>query len=85
MKEIKYNGYTISTFVCVFDDDDHIVDEFDDMKSAKASFYAKQPDVYKFKYAAAEQINADGDCNPAVFADTLKEAVRKLKKLLRNV
>ena len=80
--EIKWNGYTICRWVAVFDSDDNPVDELDSMPEAKASWYAKQPSVYKFKYAAAEEINEDGDCNPAVYGDTLKEATDKLKKLL---
>ena len=35
-----------------------------------------------FKYAAAEEINEDGDVNPAVYGDTLKEAMDKIKSVL---
>lgn len=81
-KEVKYKGYTICRWVAVFDSDGNPVDELDSMPEAKASWYAKLPSVYKFKYAAAEEINEDGDCNPAVYGDTLKEVMDKLKKLL---
>lgn len=35
-----------------------------------------------FKYAVAEEINEDGDVNPAVYGDTLKEAMDNLKKII---
>ena len=80
--EVKYKGHTISRWITVFDSEGNPVDEVDSMPEAKASWYAKQPSNYKFKYSAAEEINEDGDCNPAVYGDTLKEATDKLKKLL---
>lgn len=77
--EIKYKGYTICRWVAVFAGAD-ICDEFDTMKEAKKAY--KGVGGARFKYAAAEEINEDGDCNPAVYGDTLKEVMDKLKKLL---
>lgn len=77
--EIKYKDYTICRWVAVFAGAD-ICDEFDTMKEAKKEY--KGVSGARFKYAAAEEINEDGDCNPAVYGDTLKEATDKLKKLL---
>lgn len=79
--QIKYKGYTIARWVAVFEHDTPI-NEFDTMADAKA--YYQGHHGYDFKYAAAEQINADGDVNPAVYGDTLKEATDKLKKLLNK-
>ncbi len=56
------------------------VGEFDSMADAKA--YYTNSDGYEFKYAAAEEINKDGDVNPAVYGDTLKEATDKLREIL---
>ena len=77
---IKYKNYTIVRWVTVFRDGEP-VDELDTMADANASFY-KKAGGYEFKYAAAEQINDDGDVNPAVYGDTLKEATDKLKAIL---
>ena len=77
--EIKYKGYTICRWVAVFAGAD-ICDEFDTMKEARGAY--KGVKGARFKYAAAEEINEDGDVNPAVYGATLKEATNKLKKLL---
>lgn len=77
--EVKWKGYTICRWVAVFAGAD-ICDEFDTMKEAKKEY--KGVGGARFKYAAAEEINEDGDCNPAVYGATLKEATEKLKKLL---
>ena len=77
--EIKYKNYTIARWVTVFENGES-VGEFDSMADAKA--YYTNPDGYEFKYAAAEEINDDGDVNPAVYGDTLKEATDKLKAIL---
>ena len=77
---IEYKGHKIQRSVAVFLDGEY-VDEFDSMAEANASFY-KRAGGYEFKYAAAEWINEDGDLNPAVYGDTLKEATDKLKELL---
>ena len=79
--EVKWKGYTIVRWVTVFWGGEP-VDEFDTMADANASFY-KKAGGYEFKYAAAEQINDDGDVNPAVYGDTLKEVMDKLKKVLK--
>jgi hypothetical protein len=77
--EVKWKGYTICRWVAVFEHGE-VVNEFDSMADAKA--YYKGHNGYDFKYAAAEEINDDGDVNPAVYGDTLKEAMDKLKKVL---
>lgn len=76
---IKYKGYTIVRYVAVFENGQPIA-EFDSMAEAKA--YYEGCEGYEFKYSAAEQINDDGDVNPAVYGDTLKEATDKLKAIL---
>ena len=58
---------------------DSIIGEFDSMADAKKAMKGAPS---TFKYAAAEEINDDGDVNPAVYGDTLKEAMDKLKKVL---
>ena len=78
---IKYKGYTIVRWVAVFEHGTPI-NEFDTMADAKA--YYKGHSGYDFKFAAAEEINDDGDVNPAVYGNTLKEATDKLKKLLSD-
>ena len=77
--QIKYKSYTIARWVTVFENGEP-VGEFDSMADAKA--YYTNPDGYEFKYAAAEEINDDGDVNPAVYGDTLKEVTDKLKAIL---
>ena len=82
VNEIKYKGYTISRWVTAFNFlTDEPMGEFDSMNEAMREFADRKGLVY-FKYAAAEQINENGDCNPAVYGATLKEATDKLKKLL---
>ena len=78
--KIKYKDYTIVRWVAVLRDEEP-VDFFDTMAEANASVY-KRMDGYEFKYAVAEEINAKGDVNPAVYGDTLKEAMDKLKEIL---
>jgi hypothetical protein len=77
--EIKYKDYTICRWVAVFAGAD-ICDEFDTMKEAKKAY--KGVGGARFKYAAAEEINKDGDVNPAVYGNTLKEAMDKIKSVL---
>ena len=79
---IKWKDYTISRWITVFDNEGNHVDEFDSMPEAKASWYAKLPSDYKFKYSAAEWVDEYGDTNIAVHGDSLKEVMDKLKKLL---
>jgi len=76
--EIKWKGYTICRWVVAMIDDT-ILGEFDSMVDAKK---AMKGAPCTFKYAAAEEINEDGDVNPAVYGDTLKEAMDKLKSVL---
>lgn len=77
--EIKYKGYTIFRWVAAFNGDE-IVGEYDSMVEAKRHW--KFGSGVRFRYAAAEQINDNGDVNPAVYADTLQEVTLKIKKLL---
>lgn len=68
----------IITWVDVFDGSE-VVDSFDDMREAKKEYDKHE---YDFKWAAAEVIEEDGNGNIPVYADTKREAVAKLKKLL---
>lgn len=76
---IMYKGYTISRWVVALAGADVIGEYVSTTEARKAM---KGVPGVRFKYAAAEHINADGDVNPAVYGDTLKEATNKLKKLL---
>ena len=76
--EIKYKGYTICRWVVAMVEGS-IIGEFDSMADAKK---AMKGAPCTFKYAAAEEINDYGDLNPAVYGDTLKEAMDKLKSVL---
>lgn len=79
---IKYKGNNIVRWVTAFNFlTDEPMGEFDTMNEAKREYADRKGLVY-FRYAAAETINKDGDCNPAVYGVTLKEATEKLKKLL---
>ena len=75
---IKWKGYTICRWVVAMVEDS-IVGEFDSMADAKKAMKGTH---CTFKYAAAEEINDDGDVNPAVYGDTLKEVMDKLKSVL---
>ena len=75
--EVKWKGYTICRWVVAMVEGTPI-GEFDSMEDAKKSMKGTP---CTFKYAAAEEINYDGDVNPAVYGDTLKEAMDKLKKV----
>lgn len=77
---IKYNGYTIWRWVAVFACDD-IIGEHDSMIEARKAM--KNVSGVCFKYAAAEQINSDGDLNPAVYGETLSEVTNRLKEILK--
>lgn len=77
--EVEWKGYTICRWVAVFEYGE-VVNEFNSMADAKA--YYKGLYGYDFKYAAAEKINEDGDVNPAVYGDTIKEVMDKLKSVL---
>ena len=77
--EVKWKDYTICRWVVVFAGAD-ICDEFATMKEARDAY--KGVRGARFKYAAAEEINKDGDVNPAVYGDTLKEAMDKIKEVL---
>lgn len=76
--EIKWKDYTIYRWVVAMVGDS-IIGEFDSMADAKK---AMKGVPCTFKYAAAEKINDDGDVNPAVYGDTLNEAMNRLKKVL---
>ena len=77
---IKYNGYTIFRWVVVFTCAD-IIGEYDSMIEARKAM--KDVSGVCFKYAAAEQINDDGDVNPSVYGETLSEVTNRLKKILK--
>lgn len=76
---IKWKDYTIWRWVIVLAGAD-IIEEFESMAEAKKE-YKGTPGV-RYKYAAAEQINEDGDVNPAVYGNTLAEVTIKLKRTL---
>lgn len=79
--EVKWKDYTIVRWVAVFAGAD-VCDGFDTMKEARDAY--KGVGGARFKYAAAEEINKDGDVNPAVYGDTLKEVMNKLKSILNG-
>lgn len=76
--EVKWKDYTICRWVVAMIDDT-VLGEFDSMAAAKKDMKGAP---CTFKYAAAEEINDDVDVNPAVYGDTLKEAMDKLKSVL---
>lgn len=75
---IKYNGYTIYVWVVAMIDD-HIIGEFDSIREAKKEMKGCP---CEYMYAAAEEINQNGDVNPAVYGITRKEVLTKIIKLL---
>lgn len=76
--EVKWKDYTICRWVVAMIED-RVIGEYDSMAEAKK---AMKGAPCTFKYAAAEEINEDGDVNPAVYGDTLKEVMDKLKSVL---
>ena len=81
MKPISYKGYTIHVTVAVcHSDTQEILDEFDNVREAKA--YIKEIGHGEIWYLAAEEIDADGNVNPATWGKTYKEALDRLKKCL---
>ena len=78
--EVKWKDYTICRWVVAMVENS-IIGEFNSMADAKK---AMKGSPCAFKYAAAEEINEDGDVNPAVYGDTLKEAMSKLKSTLNS-
>ena len=75
---IKWKGYTIFRWAVAMIEG-RVIGEYDSMADAKK---AMKGTPCTFKYAAAEEINDDGDVNPAVYGDTLKEVMDKLKSVL---
>lgn len=85
MAQVKWKGYTIEVWVELYDP------EFDDVMYycetvSEAKKYQKiwpstKNDIIRF--AAAEVIDAEGNLNPSVNADSRKEAIEKLKKILK--
>ena len=72
----------IITGVAIIDKNGRVIYECDTIAEAKKwnrQFGSPMNDI---QYWAAETINADGDLNPAVYADTRKEARDKLKQIL---
>lgn len=78
---IYWKGYTISRWVVALAGDD-VIGEYDTMAEARKAM--KGVPGVRFKYAAAEHINNDGDVNPAVYGETLASATEQLKELLNN-
>lgn len=70
-------NYKVEIFVVVFNSFGDIVDEVCDMREAKKSYKG-----YTFKWAAAEQIDEDGNLNPNVYGATKQEAISNLRKSL---
>lgn len=56
-----------------------IVAEYDNMREANKHWGEY---LYDKKWSAAEWIDEDGNVNPAVYADTKRAAISKLKKVL---
>lgn len=86
MAQVKWKGYTIEVWVELYDpESDDVVQYFETVKEAK--HYQKVWPVYKnneIRWAAAECIDAEGNLNPSVQADSRKEAIEKLKKILKS-
>lgn len=93
MKPVKYKGYTILIWVAVViprscsEDIQSMttLEEFDTLKEAKAFIKEENlSDVADIRYLAAEEIDNDGNVNPACWRKTRKEALDALKKILRH-
>lgn len=86
MSTIRYKKhgsvFEIAILVAVcYPDTTNVIHECETMREARN--FAKENDLnLSYWYLAAEIINQDGDLNPAVWAKSREEAVRKLKKLL---
>lgn len=78
---IMYKGYTISRWVVALAGDS-VIGEYDSITEARKAM--KGVPGVRFKYAAAEHINADGDVNPAVYGETLSDATDRLKEILKR-
>ena len=76
--KVKWKGYTICRWVVAMVEGSFI-GEFDSMTDAKKNMKGTP---CTFKYAAAEEINEDGDVNPAVYGDSIKEVMDILKSVL---
>ena len=79
---IEWNGIRIWRWFAVVDDNDNPVAEFFDENPKQAEHYAACFENYRVRLAAAEEINEDGDLNPAVYDDTLRGVMSKLKRAL---
>lgn len=75
---ISWNGYSICRWIVAVVDG-NIIGEFDSITEAKREMKGSS---CKFLYAVAEEINKDGDINPPVYGDTLKEAMDRIKNIL---
>ena len=82
-QEIKWKGYIIVRWFVVLNADGEPIEEFWDSKNDAIKF-AENRDGCVVKYAAAEIINDCGDLNPAVYGDSLKEVMVKIKKALNG-
>lgn len=85
MAQVKWKDYTIEVWVEMYDpEDDEDVTYFETTKEARD--YKKIWPAYKdydIRWCAAEIINERGDLNPSVSGETRKEALDKLKKILK--
>ena len=79
---IKWGGLYIWRWFVVVDEDYSPVAEFFDETPKEAKRYAECFDGYRVRIAAAEEINEEGDLNPAVYGDTLKDAMSNLKRAI---
>ena len=86
MAQVKWKGYTIEVWVELYDPEiDEVLEYFETAREAKR--YQKVWPATKshvIRWAAAEHIDADGNLNPSVKADSRKEAIEKLKKALKS-
>ncbi len=86
MAQLKWKGYTIEVWVELYDPEIEEVSEyFETVREAK--HYQKVWPATKnciIRWAAAEHIDADGNLNPSVKADSRKEAIEKLKKAIKQ-
>jgi hypothetical protein len=79
---VEWSGLHIWRWFVVVNENDEPVAEFFDENPKQAKDYAACFENHRVRIAAAEEINEDGDLNPAVYDDTLRGAMSKLKRAL---